>query len=347
MLFDVPSSHPNYQNLINIERQIQRGTRLTSQLLGFAKREQSQIQVIRLNQLVAETAEAFGRTHKSISIVTDFALDLLPVEVDLAKIEQALLNLYLNAADAMPQGGEFKLKTMNVSHTSISGQPTAPRPGRYIQCSLSDCGEGMPKETLDQVFDPFFTTKETGPGSGLGLATVYSIINSHNGYIEVESVRGRGTTFHIYLPAADGQAVPDDVRSNQIVKGRGTILIVDDEEMVLEVGVQLLEKLGYRVIQAMNGEQAIALYQKHQDLIDLVILDIIMPGMDGAAVFDQLQQIQSEVKVLLASGYSIEGQATGILNRGGSGFIAKPFTLQQLSQKISALLPPEGNKAKK
>ncbi len=204
----------------------------------------------------------------------------------------------------------------------------------------------MSKESLEQMFDPFYSTKDIGAGSGLGLATVYSIINSHNGYIAVESTLDKGTTFHIYLPAADSETIPAEGKADEIIAGCGTILLVDDEEMVLDVGAQLLEKLGYRVTRAKNGEQAISLFEKDRDLIDLVILDIIMPEMDGAAVFDRLKQIKPDVKVLLASGYSIDGQASGILNRGGSGFIPKPFTLQQLSQKISALLPPAGNKAK-
>jgi CheY-like chemotaxis protein len=204
----------------------------------------------------------------------------------------------------------------------------------------------MSKEILEQMFDPFSSTKDIGAGSGLGLATVYSIINSHNGYIAVESALDKGTTLHIYLPAADSETIPVEGKADEIIAGCGTILLVDDEEMVLDVGAQLLEKLGYRVTRAKNGEQAISLFEKDRDLIDLVILDVIMPEMDGAAVFDRLKQIKPDVKVLLASGYSIDGQASGILNRGGSGFIPKPFTLQQLSRKISALLPPAENKAK-
>ncbi len=346
MLFDVPSSHPNHQHLVNIEKQIKRGTRLTSQLLGFAKRGQSQIQTVNLNELVAETAEAFGRTNKLLAIHTELAADLLPVEVDRTRIEQALLNLYLNAADTMPRGGKLVLETTNESHANIAGQLYEPRPCQYIRCSICDSGEGMSKESLEQMFDPFYSTKDIGAGSGLGLATVYSIINSHNGYIAVESTLDKGTTFHIYLPAADSETIPAAGKADEIIAGCGTILLVDDEEMVLDVGAQLLEKLGYRVTRAKNGEQAISLFEKDRDLIDLVILDIIMPEMDGAAVFDRLKQIKPDVKVLLASGYSIDGQASGILNRGGSGFIPKPFTLQQLSQKISALLPPAGNKAK-
>jgi CheY-like chemotaxis protein len=203
------------------------------------------------------------------------------------------------------------------------------------------------KEVQEQMFDPFFTTKESGTGSGLGLATVYTVINSHNGYIEVESDRGKGTTFCIYLPAVETGMTSVEAESDQIVEGCGTILLVDDEEMVMEVGGRLLEKLGYHVLRAVGGKQAVEIYEKNQNLIDLVILDIIMPEMDGAAVFDRLKQIDSDVTVLLASGYSIDGQASGILKRGASGFISKPFTLQQFSQKINALVPAAGKKAKK
>ena len=346
MLFDVPASHPNYQNLVNIEKQIQRGTRLTAQLLGFAKKGHYRIQSLNLNDLVTETAEAFGRTKKAISIQRHLAQNLASIEADRGQIEQALLNLYLNAADAMPGGGRLMIKTNNVNHEAIKGQIHGSRSNQYVQLTVSDSGAGMEKETQERIFDPFFTTKETSAGNGLGLATVYGIINSHNGYIDVESAENGGTTFFIFLPVAETRAAPPGPASDRIIEGHGTILLVDDEVTLLEVGVQLLEKLGYQVLLADNGRQAVELYKRNRDQIDLVILDIIMPEMGGDVVFDKIRQIKPDAKVLLSSGYSINARANEILNRGGSGYIQKPFTLQQLSQKIKEVLSARESKAK-
>ena len=346
MLFDFPSSHPNHQNLINIEKQIERGTRLTSQLLGYAKIGKYQIRAIDLNEIVEETSETFGRTKKEISILRQLAEDLWPIEADQGQIEQTLLNLYVNAADAMPRGGKLILKTMNVTRNAISGKLFEPRQGRYVSLSVSDSGEGIDPEIQEHLFDPFFTTKGIGAGSGLGLASVYSIIKSHGGYIEVDSEKERGTTFYVILPAIEHKPLPPVEASGEIVEGHGTILLVDDEEMVLKVGVQLLEKLGYEVIKADSGQQAVKLFTEHEDRIDLVIVDIIMPEMGGGEVFDRIRQLNADINVLLSSGYSIDGQAQEILNRGGNGFIQKPFTLEQLSQKIKETLPVAGNKAR-
>ena len=347
MLFDVPSSHPNYQNLVNIEKQIQRGTRLTSQLLGFAKKGHCRIQPLNLNDLVVETADAFGRTKKEISIQRHLSQNLAPIEADRGQMEQALLNLFLNAADAMPHGGRLVLKTNNVKHNAIKDQIRGTRSNRYVQLTVSDSGAGMAKEIQERMFDPFFTTKATGTGSGLGLATVYGIINNHDGYIDVESAESSGTTFFIYLPVAETTAMPAGPASNRIIEGHGTILLVDDEVTLLEVGVKLLERLGYQVLLADSGRQALELYKRNRDQIDLVILDIVMPEMSGDVVFDEIRQIKPDAKVLLSSGYSMNARANEILNRGGSGYIQKPFTLQQLSQKIREVLSAPGSKAKK
>ena len=271
----------------------------------------------------------------------------MPIEVDRGQIEQVLLNLYLNAADEMPRGGKLILKTMNVTHSAIKGRLYEPRQGRYVSLSVSDSGEGMDPEIQEQMFNTFFTTQEIGTGSCLGLASAYGIIKSHGGYIEVESEKNRGTTFYVFLPAIENTSLQPVEASGAMVEGRGTILLVDDEEMVLNVGVQLLEKLGYEVIKAGSGQQAVTLFEENKDNIDLVIVDIIMPEMGGGDVFDNIRQIKADVNVLLSSGYSIDGQAREILNRGCNGFIQKPFTLKQLSQKIKETLPAAGNKARK
>ncbi len=338
MLLNIDPSHPHSEMLLSIEKQVQSGSKLTSQLLGYARKGKYEVKVIQLNQLVEETSEAFGRTRKEITIHREFADDLFPIEGDPGQIEQVLMNLFINAADAMAEGGNLFLKTMNVSHRDIGSKLYQPKPGDYVLLTIRDTGIGMDTKTLGRIFDPFFTTKELGRGTGLGLASVYGIIKGHDGYIDVESEMGQGTAFKIYLPASS-RHLQETVRTPApLVKGTGTILLVDDEETVLDVGRRFLEVMGYDVLAAREGREAIEIYKKHQDAIALVILDIVMPNMKGGEVFDRLKEMNPGVKVLLSSGYSIDGEATKILERGCTGFIQKPFDMKQLSQSIRQIL---------
>ena len=338
MLLNVDPSHPHHEMLTSIVKQVQSGSKLTNQLLGYARKGRYEVKPIQVNQLVEETSKAFGRIRKEITIHRELANDLFPIEGDLGQIEQVLMNLFVNAADAMPQGGDIFLKTINIPYGDIRGKLYNPKPGDYVLLTVTDTGMGMDPKTLDRIFEPFFTTKELGRGTGLGLASVYGIIKGHGGYVDVESEEGRGTTFKIYLPASNREIQKTIEVPDHIIKGTGTILLVDDEEMVLEVGERFLKVMGYQVLTAREGREAIEVYQKHRDTIDLVLLDIIMPNMKGGEVFDRLKEINPEVKVLLSSGYSIDGEASQILERGGSGFIQKPFDMNQLSQSIRAML---------
>ncbi len=213
-----------------------------------------------------------------------------------------------------------------------------PKPGRYVLLAITDTGTGMDKETMERIFDPFFTTKPMGRGTGLGLASVYGIIKGHGGYIDVDSEKGRGTTFRIYLPAAEDQVEKTAETAERIIKGSGTILLVDDEEMVLNVGVEILKGLGYTVLEAKSGKEAIEIYEEHRDKIDMVILDVVMPEMGGGEAYERMKEINPNAKVLLSSGYSIEGRATDILKRGCDGFIQKPFGMKELSGRIKEIL---------
>ena len=339
MLMTMESDHPHYEHLRNIEQQIISGAKLTSQILGYASKGKYEIQAIDLNDLLDETSEAFGRMRKNLTIERYLDADLFGIQADKAQIEQVLLNLYINAADAMPDGGKLILKTNNINHKKIPARIYDPKPGSYVELTVTDTGIGMDKETLERVFEPFFTTKTIGKGTGLGLASAYGIIKGHDGYIEVDSEKGHGTTFYIYLPAS-GSICPKKKKTTgrKLFNGQGTILFVDDEETVLDVGVKILEKLGYGVLAADGGEKSIQVYKNMKDKIDMVILDMIMPEMGGGVVYDQIKSINPEVKVLLSSGYSKDGQATEILNRGCKGFIQKPFTIKDLSGKIGEIL---------
>ena len=339
MLLETDPETARYDRLKNIERQVEMGSKLTSQLLGYARKGRYEVKPTNLNKLIEGLSETFGRTRKEIVIHKDLADNLSPVEVDEGQIEQVLLNLFVNASDAMAGGETLTLKTMNVNSNDMGGDQYKPKQGNYILLSVADTGTGMDKETMDKIFDPFFTTKEMGRGTGLGLASAYGIIKGHSGYIDVESRKGHGSTFKIYLPASTSEVrdqrpeVSEDVRH-----GDGTILLVDDEEIVLTVGQELLEALGYEVLTARGGREAIEKFKDKKDQISLIILDMIMPDMGGGETYDILKEIDKDISVILSSGYSIEGKATEIMNRGCNGFLQKPFKLSQLSQSIKNVL---------
>jgi two-component system cell cycle sensor histidine kinase/response regulator CckA len=339
MLLNTDHGDPNYKKLKTIEKQIESGSKLTSQLLGYARKGTYELKPINLNYLVKNSAEIFGRTRKDISIKLELSPDLLSIEADGNQIEQILWNLYVNAADAMPEGGDFIIKTFKTDHIKTGRNSIfTPKPGKYVLLTVTDTGIGMDKKTQERIFDPFFTTKEMGRGTGLGLASVYGIIKSHNGYIDVESKKGEGTTFSIYLPASE-KIVKNTVHlPKTVVKGTETVLLIDDEELVLDVGKDLLETMGYRVLSARDGQEAIEVYKKNQDKIDIIILDMIMPNLSGGKVYDELKEINADVKILLSSGYSIDGQASAILQRGCNGFIHKPFSINELSGKLREIL---------
>ena len=338
MLFEIEDEHPFFEPLKKIEKQVKSGALLTRQMLGYARKGKFNVAPVDLNQIVAESAETFGRTRKEITIEQEFDENLFPVEADQGQIEQVLLNLYVNAADAMPGGGKLVLKTKNETHLNVKSNHYDPKPGKYVQLTISDTGVGMDNQTLERIFDPFFTTKDMGRGTGLGLASVYGIVKSHEGYIDVESEPGRGTTFTIFLPATERDIEDKAEADVKMVKGSGTLLIVDDEELVLDVGVNMLKKLGYTVLKAHNGTQAVEIFEAHKDQIKMVVLDIIMPDMGGGVVFDKIKTMNPAVKVLLSSGYSVDGQAIELLERGCDGFMQKPFTMEELSGKITQIL---------
>ena len=313
MLMDINFTHPYFKRLRNIEKQVQRGAKLTSHLLGYARKGKYEIKPIDLNQLLERTCETFGRTRKQIAIHRELSGHLFTIEADSGQMEQVLFNLFINAADAMPRGGDLFLKTVNVTNENMRGKLYEPEPGDYVLLTVTDTGAGMDKDTIGRIFDPFFTTKEIGQGTGLGLASAYGIIKGHGGYIDVESKKGHGTTFLIYLPASEKEAQKVVKTAEKDIGGKETILLVDDEAFILEVSRDMLEAKGYRVLLAGDGKEGIAVYKKNRDEIDIVILDMVMPYMGGGEIYDRLKEINPDIKVLLASGFSIGGEATEIL----------------------------------
>ncbi len=338
MLIEIENTHPYFEPLQKIQNQVKSGAQLTRQLLGYARKGKFNVKPVDLNQILEESAETFGRTRKEITIQQDFDDALFAIEADRGQIEQVLLNLYVNAADAMPRGGNLFLKTRNMSHLNIKSNQYNPQPGNYVQLTISDTGTGMDKSTLERIFDPFYTTKEMGQGTGLGLASVYGIIKSHDGYIDVESEKGQGTSFSIFLPASEKEIEAPAEAVAKLIKGSETLLVVDDEDLVLNVAANMLEKLGYTVLKAHNGAEAIDIFKAQRDEIQMLVLDIIMPGMNGGEVYDKIKAINPDVKVLLSSGYSVDGQAIELLERGCEGFVQKPFTMEELSGKVGQIL---------
>ncbi len=331
-----------HEQLSEMKAVVQRGADLTKQLLGFARLGKYDAKPLDLNDVVKKISKMFGRTRKDISIHIECAFNLLPVLADRSQIEQVLLNLLVNAGRAMPEGGDVLLRTGNVELSEVAGLFDGAKPGRYAILCVEDTGIGIDVKARERIFEPFFTTKENGYVTGLGLASVYGIVKNHGGFVTVESEQGKGSTFKVFLPATEQAIVKDRVQrpapataSQRIGE---TILVVDDEEPIVRSVSRLLAALGYEVLTAPNGMEAIEIVRNNREQIALVILDMIMPGMSGSQTFDALRAIVPSVKVLLSSGYSVDGQATEILERGCNGFIQKPFDLAALSAKLREIL---------
>ena len=338
MLLHSKSGDRDYEKLKSIEACVAGGADLTRQLLGFARGGKYMVKPVDLNSVVHGTAGMFGRTRKEIKILKKQQKNIWPVMADQSQIEQVLLNLCINAWQAMPDGGNIYVETKNVVLDESFAQPFGAAPGRYVRISVADTGTGIDPSIQHKIFEPFFTTKEIGRGTGLGLASTYGIIKNHDGIIDFISQPNEGTTFYVYLPATDAAVEDEQALAMEATKGSGTILLVDDEEIIIDVNKAMLETLGYTVIPAIGGKEAVRIYESAGERIDMVILDMIMPDLSGGEVFDRLKSIDPSVKVLLSSGYSLTDQAETILERGCLGFIQKPFNIEQLSLKIMEVL---------
>ncbi len=338
MLMDQGRAQEDLDRLNHIESYVRRGMDLTRQLLGLSRGGKYEVKPTDLNKLVNESATMFSRTRKEVHFHHQSQNDIWAVACDKGQIDQVLLNIFINAWQAMPKGGDIYVATENVTLEDALARAHETTGGRFVKIAIKDTGIGMDQATIDKIFDPFFTTKERERGTGLGLASAYGIIKNHSGFIDVISQPGQGSTFNIYLPAVDKPIPAETTASGGIAYGEDHILLVDDEAMVRNVGKKMLERLGYQVTTAASGGKALALYQENRDTIDMVVLDMIMPDMSGAETFSNLQKIDPHIRVLLSSGYSIDGQATKILSQGCRGFIQKPFNVKELSRKIRDVL---------
>jgi signal transduction histidine kinase/ActR/RegA family two-component response regulator len=337
-LLDLETKSPIFSSLKKIEQYVQNGVELTRQLLGFARGGKYEVRLTDINRLLKEQNLLFSRANKAVVFKENFDTGLWNVEADQDQIEQVILNIYMNALQAMPEGGTLTVRTKNVIIDEERYTPYRVKAGEYVKISLIDTGIGMDEKTQRRIFDPFFTTREMGRGTGLGLASVYGIIKNHEGFINVDSQKNRGTQIEIFLPASRKPVPPEQLLVEEITRGHETVLLVDDEEMIVDVGKRMLDKLGYETLTAMNGAEALEIYKNRGKDIDLVILDMVMPKIGGGETFDRLKKINPAIKVILCSGYSIDGQATEILKRGCQAFIQKPFNLKTLSRHIRAVL---------
>ncbi|MDO9391061.1 MAG: PAS domain S-box protein, partial [bacterium] len=319
---------------------------LTKQLLAFARKGQYQQVPVNVHKVIAETLGILGNTiDRRIKIEQHLRANPAVILGDHSQLENALMNLGINARDAMPQGGKliFSTDLINLDKEYILQRNYKVEPGHYIQISVDDTGSGMSEEVKRHLFEPFFTTKEKGRGTGLGLAGVYGCIKNHGGSVEVYSEPGRGTAIKLYLPLyADLTAAgePDFVQLKEmaVTAGTGSILIVDDEDMIRTIAAQILKTAGYQVQTCADGQEAVDLYARDHGNIDLVIMDMVMPRLDGREAFNQMRKIEPRVKMLLSSGFSEDGDAQAILEDGALGFIQKPYRSAELLLRVQQAL---------
>jgi PAS domain S-box-containing protein len=324
-------------HVLKIEQLVTSASELTAQLLGLAHGGSYETIAADVNQLVNEQVEFFRRTHRSISIKEDYKPGLPSADVDSSQIKQVLLNLLLNAWNAMSNTGHLTLTTDCVELTGEQGLSHQVDSGQYIKIAVQDSGTGMDAATMEKIFDPFFTTNEVGKGTGLGLASAYNIIKNHRGFIDVSSVLSEGSTFEIYLPSSSKQVQAPILQSTKPHTGTESILVVDDEEEILEVVSSMLEMLGYDVFRAEGGQEALTALRENP-AIKLVVLDMLMPGMDGVEAFTELKKISKDLKIILSSGFSVKDKMAENLAQGCNGFLSKPFNLVELSMKVRQVL---------
>jgi two-component system, cell cycle sensor histidine kinase and response regulator CckA len=343
-LADTPEGDKLHTDLMEIRRGAQRAAELTNQLLAFSRRQMLQSHEIDINGIVEDTVHLLHRVlPESISINMVLAKPLLAVSADRTQMQQVILNLCLNARDAMPKGGTLTIETGVVDITEAYCQTNlSARPGRYVRLCVSDNGVGMDEKTLSHVFEPFFTTKEVGRGTGLGLATAYGIVKQHNGMITAYSEPGNGTVIKVYLPAVEREVPVSLGRPSEVVPGgTETILIAEDQQTSKDLARKVLERNGYRVIAASDGKQALRLFNENAKEIDLVFLDLVMPGMSGHEAFMKMREIKPGLKAVFTTGYSVNAVESNVADCSGLTVIAKPYTSSDVLRVIRKALDGE------
>ena len=345
LMMDKAEEDPEYKSLNEIYKSSNRASELVRQLLLFSRKGDVVRKPLELNHEVENARRILERTiPKMVNIEVHPGGRLWTVMADPVQIEQILLNLGTNASDAMPDGGRLIIETQNVTLDEEYCQSYLDaQPGKYVLLTVTDTGQGIDDETKEKIFEPFFTTKEFGKGTGLGLASVYGIVKAHGGYIACYSEVGMGTAFKIYLPAIEDHEEDSRKDSSPVIPKGGTeiILLVDDVSSIRDLASRLLLKFGYTPLTAVSGEEALEIYSERRDEIDLIIIDLGMPGMGGHKCVQELLKINPDIKVIIASGYSINGQVKDTLEAGAKGCVGKPYQIHELLGKVRDVLDGE------
>jgi nitrogen-specific signal transduction histidine kinase/CheY-like chemotaxis protein len=346
MLLELRPEDPLVGDIREIKKAADRAADLTRQLLAFSRKQILQPRIVNLNQVIADMKKMLRRLiGEDVELETNLAPDPGLVLVDPGQIDQVVMNLVVNARDALPRGGKLTISTAQAEITTADvPRYIGSKPGSYVLLEVRDNGLGMSEEVQSHVFEPFFTTKELGKGTGLGLSTVYGIVKQSNGYIWVESALGEGTAFRIYLPRLEGQAVAESRpgKAASSCRGTETILLVEDNDLVRRLARSVLEQFGYRVLEARNGEEACRLGRGYEERIDLLLTDVVMPGMSGQTLAGQIREMRPETEILFMSGYTEESTLNQGPLRGGRHFLQKPFSPQELGQRFRKLLDESG-----
>jgi two-component system, cell cycle sensor histidine kinase and response regulator CckA len=348
-------SDPSFPDIMNIKQNANRAASLVRQLLAFSRKQTLRPEVLNLTDALADLRMLLARlVGNDIALTIDHGRDLWPVKADIGQFEQVVVNLAVNARDAMPDGGSITIRTRNLSREEAARLPQRELvAGDYVAIEVSDTGTGMSQEVMDKIFEPFFTTKEVGKGTGLGLSTVYGIVKQTGGFIYCDSVLGSGTTFRILLPrhvpeapaaAEPGAAVTTPVaptpqqEENRDLSGTATVLLVEDEDAVRMGGVRALESRGYTVHEASSGVEAMEIYRELGGKVDIVVSDVVMPEMDGPTLLGELRKIDPDVKFIFVSGYAEDAFARNLPEDAKFGFLPKPFSLKQLATVVREML---------
>jgi two-component system cell cycle sensor histidine kinase/response regulator CckA len=337
MMLDAVPGSLNYLNLKEIHQAGEKAAHLTRQLLTFSRKQLVETRVSDLNRTVASMDQMLRRLiGEDIELITVLGSSLAPIEMNPGNIEQVIVNLAVNARDAMPDGGKLILETTHVElDEAYASLHAGMKPGIYVMLAITDTGHGMSPEIQSKIFEPFFTTKEVGKGTGLGLSTVYGIVQNHHGHIWVYSEEGRGTIFKIYFPVASDQeeplVTPEEI---SVLKGDKNVLLVEDDESVRRLGKMILDKAGFRVFEAKDGREALKMANTLSEKVDILVTDVVMPHLSGRQLAEQIKKMIPDIKVLFVSGYTNQAFAHNDDLRDGNAFLQKPFTAEGIIKKI-------------
>jgi two-component system cell cycle sensor histidine kinase/response regulator CckA len=348
LLMNHRPTDPAFQDIMNIKQNANRAAGLVRQLLAFSRQQTLRPERMQLGDVLSELSILLGRLlGENIELKLDSGTDIWPVKADLHQFEQVIINLAVNARDAMPNGGKLAIRTANVTERdSLALGQHRVQPGEYVLIEVSDTGTGMAPEVMQKIFEPFFSTKEVGRGTGLGLSTVYGIVKQTGGHIIPESELGKGTVMRVYLPRyveVAGDAEPARISAPpreqpKDLTGRGTVLLVEDEDAVRSFAARALGQRGYRVLEATTGTEALEVFASHNGEVDLVVSDVVMPEMDGPTLMKHLRSERPDVKIIFISGYAEDAFRRNLSDNEEFMFLQKPFDLKELAAAVKAAL---------